>query len=397
MPVVCVRIPHFTLRVAMLDQPHLDGVPALLSNPESGRAVVIDATPEAAETGVRPGLLLREATALCPDAVIVTPHPTRDRTVSHNILDQLDHISPLVEPDAEESGCWYLDLAGLGRHYTNAREAAQHILRLLPAQLRPRAGVGTGKFSARIAAGMTAPGTVRIVPPSETQPFLAEASVSWLPLPASTLHQFRRLGIDTLGQLANLPAAKVAARFGPPGRHAWQFASGHDDRRVTPPPREETVVDSLEMPTPAVSREMLMVGLRQMITRAFNTRRLANRQVRQVLMRADLEGQTSWERTLTLKEPSSAYRVIEALELRLQTLEFPGPVLSITLELSGIVTETARQHLLPAFQPRHTGPLTAAIRQLKHRYGLSPLYHVVEVEPWSRIPERRHALLTYDP
>jgi DNA polymerase-4/protein ImuB len=46
---------------------------------------------------------------------------------------------------------------------------------------------------------------------------------------------------------------------------------------------------------------------------------------------------------------------------------------------------------------RATVPLIAAIHQLKHRYGESPLYHVVEVEPWSRIPERRHALISYDP
>ena len=37
------------------------------------------------------------------------------------------------------------------------------------------------------------------------------------------------------------------------------------------------------------------------------------------------------------------------------------------------------------------------VRHLKVRYGQSPLQRVVEVEPWSRIPERRHALMDYDP
>jgi len=37
------------------------------------------------------------------------------------------------------------------------------------------------------------------------------------------------------------------------------------------------------------------------------------------------------------------------------------------------------------------------VRQLKARYGRSPVAQVVEVEPWSRIPERRHALIDYDP
>ena len=46
--------------------------------------------------------------------------------------------------------------------------------------------------------------------------------------------------------------------------------------------------------------------------------------------------------------------------------------------------------------PKGTNVLEAA-RQLKQRYGESPLAYVVEVEPWSRIPERRFALISYDP
>ena len=41
--------------------------------------------------------------------------------------------------------------------------------------------------------------------------------------------------------------------------------------------------------------------------------------------------------------------------------------------------------------------LRDAVRELKLRLGHSPLYRVVEVDPTSRIPERRHALLSFDP
>ena len=40
--------------------------------------------------------------------------------------------------------------------------------------------------------------------------------------------------------------------------------------------------------------------------------------------------------------------------------------------------------------------IAEAARQLRARYGHVPLYHVVEVEPWSRIPERRWALVSCD-
>ena len=41
--------------------------------------------------------------------------------------------------------------------------------------------------------------------------------------------------------------------------------------------------------------------------------------------------------------------------------------------------------------------LRDAVKELKLKLGYSPLYRVVEVDPWSRIPERRHALLNFDP
>jgi DNA polymerase-4/protein ImuB len=398
MPIVCLRVPCFALRIALLDQPRLDGHPLILSNPQSGRAIVIDATPEALGKGIRPGMLLREATALCPTAIPLMPDPVREATIAHGIRDRLEQLSPLVEPDDQEQGCWYIDLAGLERHYGTADLAAQRMIGRTDQILRARAGIAPGKFSARVAAGVARAGTIRTVDAEAVAPFLAEASVTWLPLPPETIHQLERLGIPTLGALAKLPGRKVAARFGPAGYQAWNLARGRDDRPVIPPPRIQSVVEELVMPAPIVSREMLIVGIRQLVTRAFSKPALKDRQVRQVALRAVIEGERrSWERTLVLKEPCSPDRLIKAIDLRMHTIELPGPIESITLEFSGIVNMTAKQQAFPMMGIRAAEPLTAAIHQLKQRYGLSPIYHVVEVEPWSRIPERRHALITYDP
>ncbi len=397
MSVACLRVPHFAIRVALLDQPELDGAPLVLSNPQSGRAVVIDATPEARAQGLRPGLSLREATALCPEAVVVLPNPARASTLQCEILDRLEGFSPLVEADASEAGCWYIDLRGLERHYGTPMQAARRLVQLVPPILRPRAGVAPGKFASRLAAGGAPPGGVRVIAPAEVSAALAAAPVTWLPLPAETIHQLQRLGLETLGDLAALPGAKVAARFGPAGRHAWDLARGLDTSRIAPHIRPETVVESIALPASATSREMILIGLRQLVTRAFSRPALRHRHVRQITLRLLLERGRSWERPLVLKEPCGAQRLIAALDLRLQALEVPGAVEEMTIELSGLVNENARQESLPALRPRRAPPLIAAVRQLKQRYGMSPVYHIVEIEPWSRIPERRHALLTYDP
>jgi DNA polymerase-4/protein ImuB len=85
------------------------------------------------------------------------------------------------------------------------------------------------------------------------------------------------------------------------------------------------------------------------------------------------------------------------LRSRLQAIELPGAAESVQLELLGIVQEVATQELIPLLHPKRDRPLIDAARQLKQRYGESPLAHIVEVEPWSRVPESRFALISYDP
>ena len=41
--------------------------------------------------------------------------------------------------------------------------------------------------------------------------------------------------------------------------------------------------------------------------------------------------------------------------------------------------------------------LHAAAHEIKDRFKRPLLYHVVEVQPWSRIPERRYALIGFEP
>ena len=75
----------------------------------------------------------------------------------------------------------------------------------------------------------------------------------------------------------------------------------------------------------------------------------------------------------------------------------PGPVEELSLRLSGITGEAGRQENL--FRDvRRRENLKEALGQLRARLrGQPPIYHVQEVEPWSRVPERRQALVPYAP
>ncbi|MDQ3693160.1 MAG: DNA polymerase Y family protein [Chloroflexota bacterium] len=397
MLVACVSIPHFALRVAILDQPELDGAPLILGSPAGARPVVLDATPEAAARGIRPGLGLREVPALCPAALILPPHPLREATALNAIITALEQVSPAVEADPARPGCLYVDLTGLDRTLGAPEDAARLLLARIAPVLRPRLGLAPGKFAAKVAAGGAPPGGYRLVEPAAVVDFLARAPVTWLPLPPELLRKLERFGLRRLGDLANLPVTAVQARFGPAGRRAHELASGRDDATIQPRHCPEHVTETLVLPAPITSREMLLVALTRLVGSAFARPALRTRHVRHLHLRAEIEGNRSWELAATLREPGGQHRVITALSYRLQAIMLPGPIETITIELSGLINSVGRQELLPGPRPRRPRQLAEAGRHLKQRYGVSGLFRVVEVEPWSRIPERRQALLVYDP
>lgn len=397
MSIACIVIPHFALRVALLERPELDGAPLVLGPAQGGRPLVSDATPEAMAHGVRPGLGLREAIALSPDAVILAPHPVRESAAAERVVMGLETLSPAVEIDLDQPGCYAVDLTGLERLLGPPHLAAERLLATVPAILRSRGGVAPNKFAARVAAHQAIAGTVQVVDAAAMPAFLATAPVSLLPLAADKRRRLERLGLRTLGDLAALPPAAVQARFGAEGRRAWELARGNDREPVHARAQPETVTESLTLPAPATSRETMLIAITRLVLRAFDRTALHGRHVRQARLRASLESGQSWEQTTTLREPGGQKRLIDALGYRVQALSLPGPVEELTLELSGLIDATSRQELLPGFHSRRPWQLAEASHQLKQRFGTSGLFRVAEVEPWSRLPERRQALIAYDP
>ena len=75
----------------------------------------------------------------------------------------------------------------------------------------------------------------------------------------------------------------------------------------------------------------------------------------------------------------------------------PGPLEDLALTLSGITGDTSRQVNM-FVDVRRRDQLRDTISQLEARLGKKPpIYQVREMEPWSRIPERRRVLIPYVP
>jgi DNA polymerase-4/protein ImuB len=400
--VACVWVPQLPLRVEVLRHPAWDGRPLVLGGAPGERKVVQLCSPEAEAAGIRLGLPLREVVPLCPEAIVLQPDPVRIAAVLDQMVAGLQQVSPSVEAAADaEDGFLYLDLRGLNTLY-GSLHALEHAIRtVVPPLLRPRFGFGVGKFIASAAARTATVSTARIVPAAEGRTFLAPLSIRYFDgvLAADALHRLELLGLRTIGDLAALPLGAVQAELGPPGARAWRLAQGRDTEPIVPHSASASVQAALRFDDPLASVDAILAALDQLLAQTFTPDTLAGRSVRQVRLRALLTDGSSWERCYTFKEALASR---EAARRALKSkLELPNgmpqaAVDELFLELLGLGGEAARQGSLFVARARQLGQIAEAARQLRARYGHVPLYHVVEVEPWSRIPERRWALVSCD-
>lgn len=392
----CLLIPSLALACELAERAHLDGRPVALA--DVPRTRVVDCTPQAARYSVRPGMPLRTATSLCPALVILEERPARVVQVAEAMVEAVTAVTPLVEPAAP--GMVYADLRGLDGLYPTPQALWQSLLDAAPSSLLPRLGVADTRFTAIIAARSALPGKVVHVTSSEAAGYLADRPAAWLPLDDEAVERLRMFGIETMGAYVALGEHAAAAQFGPLGRLAWLAACGRDPTPLRPRAfAQERVVERVRSEPPLVSRETVRRTCEQLLIRALRHPRALRRFVRCIRVRAITEDDRLWERTQVLREPTGdRERLWQTLQPLLEYAEYPGAIADLELELSGLTAESGRQpSLLDAERVRRREQMDEMVRHLKVRYGESPLAHAVEVERWSRIPERRWALMDYDP
>ncbi|MDP2663550.1 MAG: hypothetical protein Q8R28_22785, partial [Dehalococcoidia bacterium] len=97
--------------------------------------------------------------------------------------------------------------------------------------------------------------------------------------------------------------------------------------------------------------------------------------------------------SVSFKDPTTgAGQALSRIKHILQNSPVPGPVEDIGLRITGFCQERGRQSSLFS-EVRAREQLQEDIKQIELRLGKGPqVFRVREVEPWSRIPERRQAL-----
>jgi protein ImuB len=391
--VACLSIPGLELKAALRRSPSLALRPAALA-PEAGAEPLLGPVTAAAEAaGVRSGMRLGEALATCPGLVLVDPDPAAAELAWEEIVRSLEDAGFAVE--AAAPGVVYFETRGVERLYGGLEPALRRALAAVGPAWDARIGAAGRRFAALAAASVAKAGHVLVVREQELDRFLAPLPLTLLPLERRRYDELEALGVRKLGQLAGLPSGAVAERLGPDGRRAWGLARGGTAARVhgrRPPPE---VAESLEFPDAIGNELTLRRALAALVETVLARPERRDRFVRKVALAARLVGGGSWRRTLTLREPSAeADRIRVALGSKLA--ELPSPVLELRIELVELSRPSGQQLELVAAGAEDGTRLQESLRQVRASTGSGSVCTVVEVAPWSRIPEARALLVPRD-
>lgn len=223
----------FYVEVERLSDASLTGVPVIVGG-LGPRGVVAAASYEARRSGVRSAMPMVEARRRLPRARYVPPDMAKYTAASRHVFAILDDFSPYVEPLSVDEA--FLDIGGLRLHYDTPHDVAVAMRERIRGELSLPASVGVAavKFLAKMASKAAKPDGIFVIDAGTERAFLEPRDVAELwGVGQATLASLEGLGIETIGQLAEVPDRLLRRQIGvAAAAHLSALANGRDPRSV---------------------------------------------------------------------------------------------------------------------------------------------------------------------
>jgi DNA polymerase-4 len=351
--------------------PALRGKPIAVCG-ANARTVVLTASYEARAHGVKTGMTIPEARAICRSLIVVPSDPTRYADVSRRLLAIYQDYTPLVEVfSVDEAFLDVTDSLTLFGSGEGIASAIKHRIRREMA-LTASAGIAPNKILAKLGSGLKKPdGLVRIE--RQDVPILLED------LPVKELcgigpnleRALAEMGIRTCGELGRASLQRLVGRFGIIGRSLKTMGMGEDDRPVVPmgdEPEAKSIGHSMTLERD-VSRldeiEHHLLELSEMVGRRARRNRYGGNLVTLTLRYSDFQTFSRQRRVKTFL--NDGLEIYWAARRILRTLRLQQAVRLVGVNLSGLIPDTCQIPLFESDQ-RHRR-LLATMDGINDRFG----------------------------
>ena len=198
--------------------------------------MVLSASYEARAHGVRSAMPSMRARRLCPEAVVIQPDFTQFSAVSAAVMETFRAVTPLVQAMSLDEA--FLDVSGARRRLGSPAQIAEQLrTRIADEQaISCSVGVAATTHLAKIASRRAKPDGLVVVPREQATAFLHPLDVDELwGVGDKTAEQLRRLGLQTIGDLAHTPLSLLRRALGPlTANHLYDLAWGGGRTTITP-------------------------------------------------------------------------------------------------------------------------------------------------------------------
>lgn len=226
--IVCVDMNAFFAAVEQREQASLRNLPVAVTNGERG-SCVITCSYEARAFGIMTGMRLAEAFSRCEKLQVCRSRPYLYAKVSTQLMQLLTNFSPDIEVFSIDEA--FLDMSKVRHGYDSAIDLARAIQQSIYHELSLPASVGIGadKTIAKYAAKYKKPFGITVIPPDRAATVLGPLAVDDLCGVGPGIKKFlARYGAHTCADVAKMPGAILANRFGNFGRRVWLMCQGSD-------------------------------------------------------------------------------------------------------------------------------------------------------------------------
>lgn len=392
MRIGCIFFPNFAVQVEVRDNNALSGKPIIIGGFPYQLKAVHDASTEAMMQGIKRGMPLRQAYALCPQAIFLPLAEDKYNDAFTHVLNLLAQYTPVVAVAAET--CALLDATLERDEFAFITEIMEIIEE--KTGLHTSAGIASNIFVSRVASQVAKPSQCLVVPDGEERRFLQNLPVDLLPASFESLRRLKLFGIYEMEELAKLPIGAVKLQFGREGQILWELANGIDSSRLMPWKMPEALTGEVFFEPSAQTLTVILSGAGDLSNSLAGQLKQNWQCCRRLTMCLSFSNGDTVKRTFHFKEATCSKEVmLRQVQRYLERARFTSLIEKMTLTLTDLGSEEGKQASYLDTQVKHWEKLITAINQLQQRYGQGIVKQVLHKEG-RLLPEDSFSFANFD-
>lgn len=360
----------------------LDGPFALIASGQGGiRLAGMNAA--AQQAGLAPDMTLADARALLPGLAVAEAEPEADRKALGELADWCSRYAPWTATDGMDG--IRIDITG-SAHLLGGEAAllSDLLARLAAIGLSVRGTIaetpGAGWAAARYGKG-------GVITDGDVAAVLANLPVAALRLDSGTVQALSRVGVRRIGELACLPRAPLALRFGAETLRRLDQAFGRAAEPISPQRAPAQFRVRLAFAEPVARREDIETATRHLLealTRELEDVAQGVRQLDLVIYRVD--GDCRRIRIGTATPNRTVAHLLRLLREHFDRIDPGFGIEVMALEAHGVQPMIPQQGM-----GEEEGALDTLVDRLRNHLGPREAVNLIPVD--SHVPERALAIL----